>query len=414
METLENLKKQFEEYRALGLSLNIQRGQPADENFAISDPMLAIVSGKDVRTPSGVDIRNYPGGVAGIKEARELFGTMLDLKPEEMVVGNNSSLRMLANTLMWALIRGLKDSPKPWGREGRPKMIVTIPGYDRHFSLLDGLGFEMVTVNMTGDGPDMDAVEKLAASDPAVKGLVFVPIYSNPTGEIISAEKVKRLAAMKCAAPDFTIFADNAYAVHHLGGERAAMPPNLLRACEAAGNPHRAYIYGSTSKITFGGAGIGFFGTSTDNVKYISGLLNCEFIGPNKVEQYRHVKFLGSYPGGIPGVMEAHSAILTPKFDAVQEILERELGGTGLAEWTKPKGGYFVSLDTAKPVAARVVELANELGVSLTPAGSTYPFGKDPRNSNIRIAPSRPPLADVVKAIEILCLCVKLASAELG
>lgn len=411
METASELRKTFDEYKKLGLKLNIQRGQPGDDNFDVSNGLFSVLNEKDNLMPSGVDIRNYPGGIAGLKEAREVFSPVLGVRPEEMVVGNSSSLRMLANTLMWALIRGLKNSPAPWAGT-RPKMIVTLPGYDRHFTLLDGLGFEMVTVNMTGDGPDLDAVEKIAGSDPAVKGILFVPTYSNPTGEKISDAKVRRLAAMKTAAPDFTIFADDAYAVHHLTEDKT-VPANLLRACEAAGNPDRVYIYGSTSKITFSSAGIGFFGTSEANLKYITGLMNCEFIGPNKVEQYRHVLFIRKYPGGIPGIMAEHARLLAPKFRAVQEVLARELGGTGLAEWTDPKGGYFVSLTTARPVAKRVVELANELGVSLTPAGATYPFGKDPGDSNIRIAPTRPPVKDVEKAMEILCLCVKLASAEL-
>jgi DNA-binding transcriptional MocR family regulator len=290
-------------------------------------------------------------------------------------------------------------------------MIVTVPGYDRHFSLLDALGFEMVSVAITPDGPDMDAVEKLVASDPAIKGIMFVPTYSNPTGDTVSDETVRRLAGMKTAAPDFTIFADDAYRVHHLSDDPAE-PLNLLRACESAGNPDRVYLFGSTSKITFAGAGIGFMASSEANVAYITRLIGFQSIGPNKIEQYRHVKFINSYPGGLDGLMRDHAANLRPKFEAVQSVLEKELGNGRYATWTNPKGGYFVSLDTVCPVADRVVELAKGAGVALTPAGATYPHKNDPNNSNIRLSPSRPPVAEVAQAMEVVALCVKLATLE--
>lgn len=410
MSDLEALRAKLDEMKGLGLSLNIQRGQPSDEDFDLASGLLTSVGPADVTSPSGVALRNYPGGVAGIKEAREMFGALLDAEGDETIVGNNSSLAMMANTLKWALIRGLSGSPEPWAA-GPRKMIVTVPGYDRHFTLLGALGFEMVQVRMTADGPDLDEVEKLAASDAAIKGIVFVPTYSNPTGDTISDENVDRLASMKTAAPDFTVFADDAYVVHHLTDE-PDRHKSLLAACRDAGNPNRAIVYGSTSKITFSGGGVGFLSTSKDNVGLLTGYLSKEFIGPNKIEQYRHVKFLGEYPGGIEGIMRDHAKILRPKFEIVNTVLERELGGSGLATWTRPKGGYFVSLDTAKPVVSRVVELANEAGVSLTPAGASYPFGKDPSDSNLRIAPSRPPLAEVEKAMEIVALCIKLASAQ--
>ncbi len=412
MSELGALREQFEEKKKLGLSLNIQRGQPSDEDFDLSAGLLTCVGPDDVTSPSGVALRNYPGGVAGLKEARAMFGALLGATGNETIVGNNSSLAMLSNTLKWALIRGLAGSDGPWAA-GPRKMIVTIPGYDRHFTLLEALGFEIVAVSMTSDGPDLDAIEGLVASDAQIRGVVFVPTYSNPTGDTISHANVDRLARMKTETPDFTIFADDAYVVHHL----TDTPPratSLLAACRSAGNPNRAIVYGSTSKITFSGAGIGFLSTSEENVKLISSYLSKEFIGPNKIEQHRHVKFLSAYPGGIEGLMRDHAKILRPKFEAVERVLDRELGGTGLATWTKPTGGYFVSLDTAKPVVERVVELANEAGVSLTPAGASYPFGKDPSNANLRIAPSRPPLAEVEQAMEIVALCVKLASAEYG
>lgn len=412
METLESLQAQYEAVKALGLKLNMQRGQPSDADFDLSNGLLtAVTEDTDLTTPSGIALRNYPGGVAGLPEARELFAPILRVRPEEMIVGNNASLELMGDVLMWALLRGLKDSDRPWVQQS-PKMIVTVPGYDRHFHILEQLGIGMIPVQMTSEGPDMDAVEAIAASDPSVKGIFFVPTYSNPTGDTVSAATVQRLAAMKTAAPDFTILADDAYAIHHLTDTPAAPPPNLLRACEAAGNPNRVYIFGSTSKITFAGAGVGFMATSVANVAYISKLLGATSIGPNKIEQYRHVRFLTSYPGGIAGLMRDHAQLLKPKFDAVQTVLGEELGGSGLASWTNPQGGYFVSLDTAQPVADRVVALANAAGVSLTPAGATYPGQKDPHNRNIRLSPSRPPVAEVAQAMKIVALCVKLASAE--
>jgi len=410
VETLEEIRVRYEEFKSIGLQLNLQRGQPSDQDFDLSNGMLTIVDEQDVVTPSGVAIRNYPGGIAGLPEARELFASVLGVKPKEMIVGNNASLRLMANNLMWALLKGLLHSDAPWVGQS-PKMIVTVPGYDRHFTILDALGFEMLQVNMTPDGPDMDAVEKLAASDVSVKGIMFVPTYSNPTGDSVSDETVKRLASMKTAAADFTILADDAYVIHHLT-DTPDKPLNLLRACEAAGNPDRVYLFGSTSKVTFSSGGIGFMATSEANIAYISKLMGYQAIGPNKVEQYRHVKFINSYPGGITGLMRDHAKILAPKFNAVYEALSNELDGTGLATWTKPNGGYFISLDTKLPVADRVVTLAKEAGVALTPAGATYPRKIDPNNSNIRLSPSRPPVNEVAQAMAVVAVCVKLAAAE--
>lgn len=410
MESLKDLQLRYESLKGLGLQLNIERGQPGDDNFNLSNALLGNVTEKDVKTKSGFDVRNYPGGVSGLPEARELFSGILDVKPEEMIVGNNSSLQMISHVLMWALLRGLVGSPAPWCK-GQPKMIVTVPGYDRHFTLLSELGFGMIQVRMTKEGPDMDEVEKTAAADANVKGIIFVPTYSNPGGETVSDKTVARLSAMKTAAPDFTIFADDAYVVHHLV-DNPVRPKNFLRACGEAGNPNRAYLFGSTSKITFSGAGVGFMATSPANLAYIAKLFGAMFIGPNKLEQLRHVKFLGNYPGGVAGIMKEHAKLLKPKFDITDKVLSRELDGTGLAAWSKPAGGYFISLDTTKPVAKRAVALCKEAGVAITPAGATFPFGKDPRDSNIRISPTRPPVAELEKAIEILAVCIKLASAE--
>lgn len=407
---LDTLKKRYKEIQQRKLALNMQRGQPSDNDFDLSNRMLAIVDDSDLVTPSGIDIRNYPGGIRGLPEARALFATVLGVRVEEIIVGNNASLRLMSNTFMWALLRGMLHGDAPWVNQS-PKMIVTVPGYDRHFTLLHELGFELVPVQMTPDGPDMDAVERLAGSDPTIKGITFVPTYSNPTGDTVSDAVVGRLAGMETAVADFTIFADDAYRVHHLTDD-PARPRNLLRACEAAGNPDRVILFGSTSKMTFASAGIGFMGGSEANMAYFSQLMSFQSIGPNKVEQYRHVKFLNSYAGGIAGIMREHARWLSPKFEVVHEVLSRELGGTGLATWSNPKGGYFVSLDTSLPVADRVVELAKQAGVALTPAGATFPFSKDPNNSNIRLSPSRPPVAEVEQAMAVVAVCIKLASAE--
>lgn len=419
MSELKLLQEEYNRVKGEGLHLNMERGQPGDDNFDLSNAMLTIVDASDVVTPSGVAIRNYPGGVAGLAEARELFAPVLNARPSQMLVGANSSLKIMSDLLLWARVRGIRPDNPPWNG-GNEKMIVTVPGYDRHFTLLAALGFEMVQVGMTAEGPDMAAVERIAGSDPAVKGLVFVPTYSNPSGETTSAATMRRMASLKAAAPDFTIFADDAYAVHHLYREAVPGAPSgkdeprasLLAACEDAGNPDRVFLFGSTSKITFAGGGIGFMATSESNRAHVTKLFSQAYIGPNKIEQYRHVKFLSSYPGGITGLMKRHADLLRPKFAVVQQVLTERLGNTGLARWTNPRGGYFVSLDTVKPVAKRVVELAGGAGVSLTAAGATYPHGNDPHNTNIRIAPTRPPVEEVRRAMEVVALCVKLASAE--
>ncbi|MGD0278453.1 MAG: aminotransferase class I/II-fold pyridoxal phosphate-dependent enzyme [Smithella sp.] len=411
MESLKDLQARYDALKALDLKLNIERGQPGDDNFNLSNALLTIVSERDIVTESGFDIRNYPGGVLGLPEARKLCAEILGVKPEETMVGNNASLFILSNVLMWALLRGVVGSPQPWCQISKPKMIVTVPGYDRHFTLLAEMGFDMIQVKMTKEGPDMSQVENIAAADTAVKGILFVPTYSNPTGDTVSNETVMKLAKMKTAAPDFTIFADEAYIVHHLV-DKPVIHKNLLDACKEAGNPNRVYIFSSTSKITFSGAGLGFMGTSADNLAYMAKLFGTTFIGPNKVEQLRHVKFLSTYPGGVNGLMKEHAKLLNPKFDIVQTVLSRELGDTGLATWSNPDGGYFISLNTAKPIAKRVVTLTKESGVAITPAGATFPFGKDPQDSNIRISPTRPPIKELEKAIEVLAVSIKLASAQ--
>ena len=409
-ESRAELQNTFDHYRAMNLRLDMQRGQPSDENFALSSSLFTSVGPDDAVTPSGIDVRNYPGGVAGLPEARALFAELLGVAPEEVIVGNNASLTLMSDVLSWALLRGRLPSRAPWVGQN-PKIIVTVPGYDRHFSLLEALGFELLSVPITPTGPDVDAVAALVRDDPTVKGILFVPTYSNPTGDTTTTEVAERLVNVQAAAEDFTILADDAYRVHHLTDDHDKAP-DLLAAAKEAGHPDRVIVFGSTSKMTLAGAGLGFMASSEANIAYLGKLFSVQSIGPNKVEQYRHVKFLNAYPGGVTGLMRDHARILAPKFEVVQEVLERELGGSGLATWTDPKGGYFVSLTTTRPVANRVVSLAKGLGVTLTPAGATYPDGDDLQGANIRLAPTRPPVDEVRLAMEVVALCVKLASAE--
>ncbi|MCA9837064.1 MAG: aminotransferase class I/II-fold pyridoxal phosphate-dependent enzyme [Trueperaceae bacterium] len=403
-----NNVERYMQLQKLGLKLNMQRGLPSPANLDLVNPIFEQIDADDTLLDDGTDLRNYGGGVFGLAEARAYFASVLEVEPAQVLVGNNASLELQGHALTWALLKGVKD--KPWLGQN-PKIIVTIPGYDRHFHLLQTLGYDLQTVEMTPDGPDMGAVEKLASADESIKGILFVPTYSNPTGDTLSESNAQRLASMKAAAHDFTIFADDAYRVHHLF-EPHHKPANILKACQTAGNPDRAFVFASTSKITLAGAGLGYLASSEANLKRFGQFLGAQTIGPNKLEQLRHVRFLKSYSGGLEGLMKDHAAIIAPKFEAVLETLEKELSGTGLATWSNPKGGYFISLDTQKPIADKVVQLAKEAGVSLTPAGATYPDGNDPHNSNIRLAPTYPPVSEVKQAMEIVALCIKLASED--
>lgn len=406
---LEAAQAAYAEIQAKGLSLNLERGQPSDADFDLSNDLVLAV-GPDQLSQDGVDLRNYPGGVAGLPSARALFADYLGLDAHQVLVWNNSSLELQGLVLGFAMLHGVRGSHRGWVHDD-PAMIVTVPGYDRHFTLLQSLGFRLIPVGMQDDGPDVDAIEQIAASDAAVKGMLFVPTYANPGGETLSVEKARRLTELNAAADDFTIFADDAYRAHHLG-----QPPktvDLVGMSAAAGHPDRAFVFASTSKITFAGAGLGFLGTSADNLAWFTGYLGAQSIGPNKIEQARHVRFLESYDGGLAGLMNDHAALIAPKFAAVDEVLSAELGGDGaFARWSTPEGGYFSSLFTTAPVAARVVELAKGAGVALTPAGATYPDGRDPHNTNIRIAPTRPPLEEVREAMTVVAACIRLATEE--
>ncbi len=399
----------YEAYAARGLKLNMQRGQPSDADFDLSNGLLTAVGPDDV-SAGGIDIRNYPGGVYGLPAARELFGRYLEVPAAQTLVWNNASLELQAHVFTKLLLVGPVGGA-PWAGT-KPTIIVTTPGYDRHFSLLETLGFTIATVDIRPDGPAVDQIEALLETDPTIRGLLFVPTYSNPGGESISADNARRLMALSARYPQFTVFADDAYRAHHLDPDHPDERVNLVSLAEQAGTPDGVYVFASTSKVTFAGAGLGFLATSPANLAALGGYLGNLSIGPNKVEQLRHVRFLDGYPGGLDGLMRDHAALIAPKFTAVTDILGEQLGDSGLARWTEPRGGYFISLDTTLPVASRVIELADKAGVSLTPAGATYPGGIDPNNSNIRLAPTRPELAEVRLAMEVVAVCIRLASEE--
>lgn len=397
----------YAELKASGLKLDLTRGKPSSEQLDLSNRLLSLPTG--VRSADGTDTRNY-GGLQGLAELRAMFAELLWVEPEQLIAGGNSSLTMMKDTLIDLLLFGAIDSPRPWVREEKLKFVCPVPGYDRHHTLLASLGFEMLTVPMTQDGPDADAVAALVADDPTVKGMWVVPTYSNPAGAVCSQEVASRLASMPTAAPDFKIFWDNAYALHHLT-EQEAKSSDILSLASAAGHPHRVFLFASTSKITYAGSGVGFLATSTAQVAWWLGHLGTGSIGPDKVNQLRHAEFFGS-ADGVLRHMGKHREILAPKFAEVQRILAERLGEYGVADWTNPTGGYFVSLNVVPGTATRVVQLAKEAGVALTPDGASYPYGNDPQNTNIRLAPTMPPLAEVTRAMEAVAVCTLLAAAE--
>ncbi len=403
------LEDRYTGYKKRGLDLDLTRGKPSKEQLDLSGALFDIVSADDFQAADGTDCRNY-GGVDGIPEAKRLFADYMEVDPSEVIVGGNSSLQLMYNAFVVAMLFGIEPGCMPWGRQGAIRFLCPSPGYDRHFSICEHMGLEMIPVGMTPEGPDMDVVESLAAEDGTVKGIWCVPKYSNPTGIVYSDETVERLAAMPAKAPDFRIFWDNAYAVHHLTEERPTLK-NILAACRAAGNPNRVLIFGSTSKITFPGGGVAMMAGSRETVKAIVDQRFYQTIGPDKLNQLRHVRFLKDM-AGIERHMSAHAAILKPKFDAVQRILERELDDLGIANWSRPAGGYFVSFDAPEGCASAVIRMAVEAGVKLTPAGSTYPLKKDPADRNIRIAPTFATPEDIRTAMEVLSVSVQLAAID--
>jgi DNA-binding transcriptional MocR family regulator len=405
---LTEVRGAYDTFKTRGLKLDMTRGKPAPEQLDLANGLLSLPGNGDYFSDAREDGRNY-GGVQGLAEVRALFSRMMGAPADQIVVGDNASLSMMHDSIVWALLKGVPGSARPWAKEEQIAFLCPVPGYDRHFAICEEFGIRMIPVQLTGQGPDMDEVERLAA-DPAVRGMWCVPKYSNPTGEVYSAETVRRLAKMKTGAPDFRLFWDNAYAVHHLTGERHEIA-NILELCAEAGNPDRAFVFASTSKITFAGAGLALFASSPDNVKWYLASAGKRTIGPDKLNQIRHVRFLRD-DAGLTGHMERHRALLAPKFDAVLAALDARLAGTGVAEWTVPKGGYFVSVDATEGTAARVVVLAKEAGLALTPAGATWPHGKDPHDRTLRLAPSYPSLDEVRTASEGIALCILLAALE--
>ncbi len=403
------LARRYQDFQSRNLKLDMTRGKPCPEQLDLSLEMLECVKAEYYSTLVGEDYRNY-GGLDGIVEAKKLFSRYLDVRPDEIIIGGNSSLNMMHDTIMSAVVQGVVDSEVPWDKLPNVKFLCPSPGYDRHFSICEYLQIEMIPVEMKEDGPDMDTVEKIVAEDETIKGMWCVPKYSNPTGITYSDEVVDRLANMKTKAKDFRIFWDNAYAVHHLTDAPVQLK-NILSACEQAENSERVFIFGSTSKITFAGAGVAMLAGSKKNMEFRKKQISFQTIGPDKLNQLRHVRFFRDLEG-IKKHMKKHAAILKPKFDAVQTILEKELGDKHIAKWSQPDGGYFVSLDTLDDCAKSVIEMAVEGGVKLTPAGATFPYRRDPRNRNIRIAPSFPPVEDVVLAMELLAICIQLVSID--
>ncbi|WP_018023106.1 hypothetical protein [Corynebacterium ulceribovis] len=400
--------KSYEELKAKGLSLNLTRGKPSAEQLDFSNALLAL-PGANYATPSGVDTRNY-GGLNGLPELRELWAEAIGLPAKNIIAGDNSSLNMEFDCVQWAMMFGTNDSERPWREEPVLKWICPVPGYDRHFGITEQFGIEMITVGMDENGPDMDMVEKLVASDPAIKGMWNVPVFSNPTGITYSEEVCRRIMSMPTAAPDFRVVWDNAYAVHTLTDE---FPQNydVLAMAAEAGNPNRPWVFTSTSKITLAGAGVAFFATSEENLAWYAKYAGTRGIGPNKVNQLAHLQFFGD-ADGVRTQMRRHAESLAPKFDRVLEVLDKRLAEYEVATWTRPTGGYFISVDVVDGTASRVVELAKEAGIALTGAGATFPQKQDPNNRNIRLAPSMPPIAELELAMEGFATCVLLAAAE--
>jgi DNA-binding transcriptional MocR family regulator len=401
-------RKRYEEMKRSPVALDITRGKPSAEQLDLSAELLTILGPGDYKSADGTDCRNY-GGLDGLPEARALFAEMLEVRPDQVLAAGNSSLSLMHDSIMYALLYGVPDGSGPWLAQ-RPRFLCPVPGYDRHFSMLQNFGIEMISVPMTPAGPDVDFVERAVATDPSIKGMWALPKYGNPTGFTFAPEVVAALARMKAAAPDFRIFWDNAYAVHDLDDTPDVLA-NAFDLGGAAGSANRFLVYTSFSKVTFAGAGVSAMAGSQANLDWMRKHASMATIGPDKLNQLRHVRFFKNLDA-IRDHMKKHAAILRPKFACVERVLSQAIGDSGLATWTRPRGGYFVSLDTLPGRATRVVKMAADVGLKLTPAGSAFPHRKDPRDSNIRIAPSFPTMPELERAMEVLTVALVCASAD--
>lgn len=407
---LADLKKEYDDYKSLGLKLDMSRGKPSPAQLDISNDILDVITSKDsLVSDSGVDCRNY-GNLEGIEEARKLMGDFLGVDSSNVFVCGNASLNIMYDCVANSMLFGVNGST-PWCKLNAPvKFLCPVPGYDRHFKITELLGIEMINIPMTENGPDMDMVEKLVSSDSSIKGIWCVPKYSNPQGVVYSDETVKRFAALKPAARDFRIYWDNAYALHYIYDENIEIP-EILSECEKVGNPDMVYEFCSTSKISFAGGGISAIATSKTNLDWIKKRLTIQTISYDKINQLRHVKYFKDL-NGLKAHMRKHAEFLRPKFDAVLDLFEKELAGTGAGSWAKPMGGYFISFEAMDGCAKEIVAKCKDAGVTLTGAGAPFPYGKDPKDSNIRIAPSYPTPEELTQAAKLFALCVKLVSVE--
>lgn len=404
----DKLSAEYESWKAKGLKLNMARGKPSKQQLDLVSGILTALTSAEECVDSGVDARNY-GELKGLESARKLFADILGCKTSQVFAGGNSSLQLMYDTVSKAYTHGLLHSEKPWCKEESVKWLCPAPGYDRHFKVTESFGFELITIPMTENGPDMDIVENLI-KDPSVKGMWNVPKYSNPDGIIYSDETIERIAKMKPAAPDFLLMWDNAYCIHEFDCDYVEFP-DIISLCAKYGNADMVYEFASTSKVTFPGAGVGVMASSADNIAYFSKLINIQTIGFDKINQLRHVLFLKDKAHTL-ALMKQHAAILAPKFHAVLDALDKEIAPLGIAGYKRPVGGYFVSVDVMPGCAKRTLALCKEAGVTMTGAGATFPYGKDPQDSNIRIAPSLPPVAELEQAIAVFCTCLKLAALE--
>ncbi|MDC9004912.1 aminotransferase class I/II-fold pyridoxal phosphate-dependent enzyme [Mycobacterium marinum] len=403
-------EQDYANLRGKGLSLDLTRGKPSSEQLDLSNQLLSLPGGQDYRDPEGLDTRNY-GGLHGLPALRAIFGELLGIPVQNLIAGNNSSLELMHDVTAFSMLYGGVDSPRPWVQEPDGiKFLCPVPGYDRHFAITETMGVEMIPVPMLEDGPDVDLIEELVAVDPTIKGMWTVPVFGNPTGVTYSWETVRRLVQMQTAAPDFRLFWDNAYMVHTLTPDFIRQA-DVLGLAAKAGNPHRPYVFASTSKITFAGGGVSFFGGSLGNIAWYLQYAGKKSIGPDKVNQLRHLRFFGD-ADGVRLHMRRHQQILAPKFAVALEILDQRLSDSKIASWTEPKGGYFISLDVMPGTARRTVALAKDAGIAVTEAGASFPYRKDPEDKNIRIAPSFPSLPDLSDAVDGLATCALLAGTE--